>query len=416
MREQMGRWRDEWMTPGGRDGRAPGSRRGTRRRGVALVAAGYLDRNAAIGGLKTPAVLAAIVLMAVTPRAGVAQRVLEIDDRIGCAGCTIETGPPVTLAAPKDHVWFTSTPPPLVARDSDGNYIASRIGGDAVIAAFDAEGTFRSSTGRYGEGPGEFAGPPMAMAIGTDDVLYAFGFDALHTFSPQAARFRERVRLPVVANAAVILNSGVAVQAPIRTEAGITTVQILQPDGTIQASIVVAERKEVEGPIENDLDLRRVIGRSNDHGDVWTALIDRYQVSRYGPNGEEKTRIERVSDRFPPYAGTWGGLGSVILQDGDGLLWILIGRRVASDSSPANERRPGVEGGSGDRFADLNQVWRVTVEVLDPIAGELVARREFDEFMMFVSTPGDDVFVYSLYPDELGYLDCVIRPLRLRRE
>ena len=372
------------------------------------------------GGLKERAVIVAVILMALAPRSAVAQRVLEIDDRISCLECAIEIGPPVTLAAPRDHVWFTSTAPrPLVARDRAGNFIVSGIGGDAVIAEFDADGTFRSSTGRYGEGPGEFGGPPWAMAVGNDDVLYAFNRHALHTFSLSAdngLRSLDRVRLPVAANAAVILSGGIAVQAPIRTEAGITTVQVLMPDGTIQASVGVAERRDEDGFMGNDLNLRRVIGRSNDHGDIWIASIKRYQVSRYGSNGEEKTRIERVSKRYPPYSDTWGGLGSIIRQDGDGLLWIMIGRYEEPDSSPANERPPGVEGGPGDPFADLNQVWSVTVEVLDPIAGELVARREFDEFIKGVSTPGDDVFIYSLHPDELGYLDCVIRPLRLRRE
>lgn len=371
------------------------------------------------GGLKERAVLAATILMVMAANSAVAQRVLEIDDRIGCPECTIEIGPPVTLAAPRDHVWFTSTPRPLVARDRAGNFIVSGIGGDAVIAEFAADGKFRSSIGRYGEGPAEFGAPPWVMAVGNDDVLYAFVLHTLHTFSlsvDNGLRSLDRVRLPVAANAAVILSGGIAVQAPIRTEAGITTVQIVKPDGAIQASVGVAERRDEDGFMGNDLGLRRVIGRSNDHSDLWIAPIKRYQVSRYGSNGEEKTRIERVSKRYPPYSDTWGGLGSIIHQDGDGLLWIMIGRREDPEPSPGNERPPGVEGGPGDPFADLNRVWRVTVEVLDPVAGELVARREFDEFMMVVSTPGDDVFIYSLHPDELGFLDCVIRPLRLRRE
>ena len=65
---------------------------------------------------------------------------------------------------------------------------------------------------------------------------------------------------------------------------------------------------------------------------------------------------------------------------------------------------------------DLNRFLHTTVEVLDPVAGELIARREFDELVTFVSTPGDDLFVYSLRPDSLGSLDCIVTPLKLRRQ
>ena len=65
--------------------------------------------------------------------------------------------------------------------------------------------------------------------------------------------------------------------------------------------------------------------------------------------------------------------------------------------------------------ASCGPVVHVTVEVLDPVAGELVARRDFNEMVMFVATPDDDVLIFSLHPDALGDLDCVIRPLTLRR-
>jgi len=316
-------------------------------------------------------------------------------------------------------VYFTSLPPPIVARDGEGNYIVTRIGGDALVAVFGADGRFMSSHGTIGEGPGEFATVPTAMAIGADDVLHVIDPLALHTLAPRAEHRLDRVRLPVFAFAAVVLRSGIALQAPLRTEAGTATIQVLRSDGTIKSSNGVAEaggglsRPE---PISENLNLRRVLGRSNDHTDVWAAPIHRYQVIRYGPDGERKTRIERVSEWFPPDSEVKWGLGGIIHQDADGLLWITIGRE-ASPLSPVTDERPaGVEGPPVDPFVDLNRVMDITIEVLDPVAGELVARREFDEVVTFVSTPGDDVFVYSLHPDSLGDLDCVIRRLTLRRD
>jgi len=67
-------------------------------------------------------------------------------------------------------------------------------------------------------------------------------------------------------------------------------------------------------------------------------------------------------------------------------------------------------------YMDMNRFLHTTVEVLDPVAGELVSSRDFDEFVQLVSTPGDDVFVFALRPDALGSFDCVVTPLKLRRE
>ena len=388
------------------------------------------------GGAVRASSLAAAALLALAPVSGASQQVVEIGDRISCRACTIEAGLPVTLAPPLDHVYFTSLPPPHVMRDREGNYITARVSGDALFAVFEADGTYRSSYGRFGEGPGEFASIPWAIAVGEDDVIYAIDGLHLHTLAPRAERMlRDKVRLPepLVARRAVVLKSGIAVQAPLRTTAGITTVQILEPDGTIQASVGIADlqandlRSQSENlrPIEANIKLRRVLGKSNDDADVWIAPFDRYQVVRYGPDGEEKTRIERVSEwvqLLPLSSSTPGAPFSApadrrllgIRQDADGLLWISISRAPSSFSPVADERPPGVER-RRDPFTDMNQFVHMTVEVLDPVNGELVARRDFDEWVAFVNTVDDDVLVYSLHPDALGNIDCVIRPLKLQR-
>ena len=180
-------------------------------------------------------------MLALAPISGGAQETVEIDDRVTCLDCVIEVGLPVTLAPPSDHVYFVSVPPPLVARDREGNYLATRVQGDALIAVFGPDGTYRSSFGRIGGGPGEFAGIPMAMSVGERDMLYVIDQRSLHTLAPRAERTLDQRRLPVIASTAVALRSGIAIQAPLRTEAGITTVQIIQRDGTIQSNIGVAE-------------------------------------------------------------------------------------------------------------------------------------------------------------------------------
>ena len=175
------------------------------------------------------------------------------------------------------------------------------------------------------------------------------------------------------------------------------------------------------GPLFGDTGLRRILGRSNDGADVWSAPLDRYRVIRYGPDGEEKARVERVSEWFRPPGtpqGSSSALGGPALvsihQDADGLLWIAIFRPQASFSPAVDQRPGGIEGPPADLFVDWNQRLDGTVEVLDPVMGQLIARLDFDEVVTLVGTPGDDVFIYSLHPDELGEFSCVVRPLQLR--
>ena len=204
-----------------------------------------------------------------------AQTVVGIDDRVACSACAIEIGPSVTLAPPTDQVWFASINGINVARDREGNYIVGQVEGDGVIAFFGPDGGYRSSYGRVGDGPGEFAARlPLLVEVGEGDVLYVIDPLRLHTLSPRAQAILKQVRLPVHPNDAVALKGGIAVQAAVRTETGNTTIQILGYDGTIERSIGVSETGAAAS--EFDLESRRVLGRSNDHQDVWSANVNRY--------------------------------------------------------------------------------------------------------------------------------------------
>ena len=387
-------------------------------------------------GRPTALGLVSALVLALARMPGQAQEVVEIDDGIACPACVIETGPAVTLAPPTDHVWFRSLPTPGLVRDSEGNYIMFPVEGDGLIGVFGADGTYLSSYGGIGEGPGEFApGLGRVLAIGEGDILYAIARPHLHMLAPRAESRLDQIRVPVDARDATILKGGmIAAQATVRTEAGITTIQILRPDGSIEASIAPAATNDEQWDEWKALsqnqymvrwDMERVLERSSDHMDVWSAHRNRYRISRYGRDGAEKTRIERISKWFQPYFHrTPGALFrgraepsvASIHEDADGLLWVAILKAPASFSATSDE--PGSEGAEVrmDPYIDMNRFLHTTVEVLDPVAGEVVVRREFNEYLKFVGTPGDDVFIYSLHPDALGNLDCTIRPLKLRRK
>ena len=353
-----------------------------------------------------------------------AQEVVGIGDDIACPSCVVETGPPVTLVAPGDSIWFSSMSGLRVARDGGGNYIAAPVKGDALIAVFGSDGRYRSSYGRIGGGPGEFATDiPLLIEVGDDDVLYAIDPVHIHTLAPRAEAGLDQARMPVeLMGDAVVLQDGIAVEATVRTEPGVTTIQLLRPDGTIVRSIGATGT----GGETAELGLRHALGRSNDRMDVWSAPTNRFRLTRYGPDGDAKTRIERTSTLFRPGSSFRPGAPfqapantavTGIVQDGDGLLWITIARAPRSFSPLA---RLGAAPQAGREVmipasVDLNRFLHTTVEVLDPVAGTVVARRDFDEHVRFVRTTDDDVLVYSLRIGELGGFECVVTPLALQR-
>lgn len=362
---------------------------------------------------------------AVAPMRAAAQEVVEIVDDLACPFCLVETGPSVTLTGPDERIWFSSLSDPRVARDSQGNYIMAPVQGDGLIAVFGPDGRYLSSHGRIGGGPGEFATDiPLLIEVGDGDVVYVIDPVNLHTLAPRAETSLDQVRMPVAAlGEVVVLESGIAVEATVRTEDGMTTIQLLRDDGTIAHSIGPTESG---GEMGAEFGVRRALGRSNDGKDVWSAPVGRLLVTRYGPDGEAGARIERTSGLFRSSSGRRPGAPflapvrpavSGIVQDGDGLLWVAI-TRAPRTFSPlpgiADTPDPGAEVliPSG---VDLNRFLHTTVEVLDPAAGVVIARRDFDEYVRFVRTRGDDVLVYSLRAGELGVFECVVTPLALLR-
>ena len=363
---------------------------------------------------------------AVAPTSVAAQEVVEIVDDLACPSCLVETGPSVTLTGPDEGIWFSSPSGPRLARDSQGNYIMAPVEGDGLIAVFGPDGRYLSSYGRIGGGPGEFATDiPLLIEVGDGDVVYVIDPVNLHTLAPRAETSLDQVRMPVAALGEVaVLESGIAVEATVRTEDGMTTIQLLDADdGTIVHSIGPTESGGEPGA---ESGVRRALGRSNDGKDVWSAPVGRLRITRYGPDGEAKARIERTSGLFRSSSGLRPGAPflapvrptvSGIVQDGDGLLWVAITRPPRTFSPLpgfADTPDPGVEAliPSG---LDLNRFLHTTIEVLDPAAGAVIARRDFDEYVRFVRTRGDDVLVYSLRAGELGFFDCVVTPLTLLR-
>jgi len=355
------------------------------------------------------------------PLSAADQMEVQVPDHISCPRCTIDAGgASITLVPPADQFSFTSFPPLSVARDSDGNYIVGPVTGEAVLAVFGPEGAFRSSFGRTGSGPEEFLGPPLPLFIGVGDgdVVYVVDPAAVHVLAPQAEHHLARSRLSVRSNDAVVLGDRLVVQATVRTSEGYTFVQLLRPDGSVDRSIGVDSRPTGSAvPWDN----AKVLARSASGG-VWSADASSYVISEHGLDGKEMNRFHRVSRWFRSSADGANGAPfyaaasmrvSDLVQDARGLLWVAITHapRTFAPLSPSGGRE-----GRLDPYLDMSRFLHTSIEVLDPVAGEVVARRDLEEYVRFVRTAGNDVLVYSVRPGSSGDLVCTVTPLRLRRQ
>lgn len=128
------------------------------------------------------------------------------------------------------------------------------------------------------------------------------------------------------------------------------------------------------------------LARSGMEGVFWAAHSTKYVIDQWTPKGVKNRRIERHATWFEPYDRIVIGSGTkppqplvmAIREDDAGLLWVVL--RVPDPKWRDGLRE--VRGPVGQRgFAPtkLQDYVDTVVEVIDPVAGNLVARRRFDE-------------------------------------
>jgi len=352
------------------------------------------------------------------------QVTVRISDEVTCETCTIALEPAVTLAPPYARAGFRSLPPPSVARDSTGRYFAGPVVGDHVVAVFRPTGAFEDAIGPVGEGPGEFIGPPVPLILrfGTVDSLYAYDGRSLQIISINQARTVRQIRPSVHGRDVAILRSAVIFQAPVESpdESG-TVLQVLADDGTIESGIGITPGRPLDRsrPFSG---LRR-IAPSRDRQSVWSAYLNRYEVSLFDIHGGEVRRVVRSSDWFTPYEELIDGeLWRVpqrprvegVVEANDGLLWVAI-------SHGSDEFKPLDGTASGgevplDAFVDFNRFLNTTLEVLDIRTGRVLARDSFDSYLRFASTPNNDVLLYALREGVTGDIAIDVFEASINRE
>lgn len=330
-------------------------------------------------------------------------QIIEIEDVPACQSCSIDLEVVATLTPPAEQIGFTQLPPVSLARDHQGRFYAGPMVGDAIIGVFEADGTYLRGYGRSGQGPHEFTSSSPSMLIRVvRDELWIFEGPYLHRLQLGTLEARDKRMIRMAPHDAVVLGSTLLVQWPIREVGGSgTPIQVLDEDGAILKGIGVTSARPMS--LSSPYDAFRRLARARNGDAVWSAYVNRYEISRFDLEGREELRIRRQAEWFEEYEDELPGeMFSVpsrprvesLFEDSDGLLWVAI----SHGSSRMSSRRPLPAAGEQPVPSDFdfNYFLDTTIEVLDLASGRVLARHVFDGYIRGVATEAGQVLFFSL--------------------
>ncbi len=345
---------------------------------------------------------------------GASAQHMQVSDRVACADCSIEFSVVATLRPDRNVASFLQVPHPSVAKLATGEFAVAPIVGIGRVGLFDEVGTFVRVIGREGQGPGEFYGPRMKMGLrpGAAGELHATQRDRWYVISQLDSEdvSVSSTTMDVRAEDMVPLGDDLLVQAVVFEPGGTTApIQAVNRRGTAFRGVGVTVGRPISR--QSPFDRYRVLAPTADGGAIWSGYLTRFEVSRFALAGEEQVRVIRDAPWFPPYDEMLMGELFVVPQrpriqsiaeSSDGLLWIAVSR------GDRNHEPVRIEGrGSEATVAvdyDMNRLLDTVVEAIDVERGVVVARREFDRFLSFVSTTDGSIQVYSLVLDGEDYV------------
>jgi hypothetical protein len=302
------------------------------------------------------------------------------------------------------------------------------MAGDSAIGVFGPEGEYLHGYGRSGGGPQEFHGAPapMVVRVGEDDLVYVLEGGFLHELTAGAAGHLEKARISLPANDAIVVGTTQLVQWPVRELSGAgAPIQVLSADRRSTHGIGITSARPMT--LTSPYDGFRRLGRAHREGRVWSAYVNRYEMSRFRLDGLEELRVSRVVDWFREYEEELPGEMILVpsrprveglLESADGVLWVAVSHADARVRDRSGPNRPVQGEVQVDPDIDFNQLLDTTIEILDTSNGEVLASRTFDAYLRFVNTTDDRALLYALRPLETGdlvvdiYAGTLVGPLQ----
>jgi hypothetical protein len=363
------------------------------------------------------ALLAALVLHVVVPAEAVSQEAVRVASAPVCSSCRIVVD---TIAVLGDIDGpGTVGGQAHIRRTGGGAYLVYSPQDPGAIKVFDRNGSYRTTIGRRGEGPGEYHLPWIAPTAGDAIDIVDLSLLRLTTLSPEFEVVGTN-RLPLTALGAVRLDKDRIVItgiAPTREGAGLPLHLFDSEAGTILRSFgAMGTMERVVG--RGDWSQVRRVAPGGD-GTVWSAHVSRYRVERWDTAGRMLAAYERDANWFVPWE-SGRQEGNIlthpprpefvdIAEDEAGRLWTLSARAAQNWQPPVPIMR-----GTHPYLSDaaMNGLYDSVVEVLAGEGAErrVHAARTFRGRMPGFVAPG---VVYLYDEDAVGNPRYLILRLRL---
>ena len=300
-----------------------------------------------------------------------------------CAECRVDAVEDLVIGRDDDSVIGGIS---VVARLHDGSVAAVFSQADYQFVVYSPDGRNSEKVGRYGEGPGEYKWIRWLKPHGK----------FVHLFDPPQGRVtvldevwgvvrttRLNVR-QVLWDAAVVNDSLYVVNMGYYTseKAGFylhsvgLDGQVIQSFDELTEAYPLDESEEVKG-------ILRLLAVSRD-GSLWAANRNRYEIERWDPlTGRRLDRFIRPVDWFPSH-GRQRPIDPSrpppaviidILEDRNGLLWVLIFRASARWTEHVVRTPADAHPEMGEYSMDgIPGAWEHVVEVIDPGNARVIAQ------------------------------------------
>ena len=333
-----------------------------------------------------------------------------VPDEPSCERCTIEVTKLATLGT-DDGPGALASRPMSVNVDGKGRYWVFVELEPPLV--YGADGAFIRTLGRKGGGPGEFQSANNALAVGDSMLVFDWLSSRASMVGPDLS----------VARSAVI-------QSPLAPGFVITWPDAVIMSGEANQGAPTNRPMNRVTFADSSLKVLDTFGPENQHGPmvqfetsqllapsrgprIWSSYVVRYLLSHWTADGKLLASYERKPDWFtgdPPH-----GLGTPtrppsalvagIGEDPAGLLWVLVSRPAPT----WQEGWPKMTAGQREvsmRSLNYDKFYRTTIEVIDPAAVRVVARRDLDAYAMAM-LPGGRAVIYGLDANDIPRLTIV---------
>ena len=355
--------------------------------------------------------LSSAALALALPALGQAPTVRVIPDEPSCARCTISARRLVTLGT-DDGVGSLNGKPMSVNVDSRGRYWLFQELEPATV--FNANGTVVRMIGRKGRGPGEFQASNYGVAVG-DSMLVFDWVESRATMIDPGLTPGRTIRIMQSMGDVVPMAWPILVMDNVNLAKGangvLHRISLGEPELRILDSF---GPRNTSGPMNAGSVWQQIGSAPNG---LWSTYVSRPEFTRWDADGRAVATFKRQLAWFTgdaePTLG-WGRsaptpMTGLIHEDESGLVWFFVYRPVANWKDPWKDVRPlRIGAGTEIRMRDVpyDKLFDTHIEVIDPVAGRVIARHNFDGYI-FQALPSRRVAQYVVDADGIPRVHIV---------